>query len=229
VQEFVNKGQVPDTLPDVLSNPVIQNLKANLTQLEVKLNDVSAKVGKNHPAYLGVVAEMDGVKQKMIDEMKAISAALGNAASLAQKREAQIKASLDGQRGKVLQMKEVRDEQQVLLRETENAKRAYDAAMARMTQTRLESQTTQTNVSVISEAIEPIEPTFPNWPLNIALALVLGFMLAVGFALLRELSDRIVRSETDLVDALSVPVLGALGRKRPGGRRRRAAPALASS
>jgi chain length determinant protein EpsF len=32
VQEFVAKGRIPDTLPDVLSNPVIQSLKASLAR-----------------------------------------------------------------------------------------------------------------------------------------------------------------------------------------------------
>ena len=59
-------------------------------------------------------------------------------------------------------MKQVRDDQAVLLREVESAQRVYDAAMGRMTQTRLESQTTQTNVAVINEAVEPIDPSFPK-------------------------------------------------------------------
>ena len=49
-------------------------------------------------------------------------------------------------------------------------------------------------------------------------------MLGVGFALLRELSDRIVRSEADLTEALGVPVLGVLGRQRRGLRRRTSTP-----
>lgn len=225
VLDFVAKGQVPDTLPDVLNNPVVHNLKANLTQLEVKLNDISNRVGKNHPTFVSTVAEMDGVKRRLIDEMKTIGTTLGNTASLAQKREDQIRASLAAQRARVLQMKEVRDEQTVLLREVESAQRAYDAAMGRMTQTKLESQTSQTNVMVINEAIEPIEPSFPKLTLNVLLAVILGSMLAVGFALLRELSDRIVRSETDLTEALGVPVLGVLGRQKRGWFRRRVAAA----
>lgn len=221
VQEFLATGRLPDTLPDVLSNPVIHTLKANLTQLEAKQNELTSKVGKNHPAYQAVSAEMDGVRAKLAGEMKTISASLGNAATLAQKREDQIRASLAAQRAKVLQMKEVRDDQNVLLREVDNAQRAYDAAMGRMTQTRLESQTTQTNVMVINEAIEPIEPSSPKIVLNTILAVIVGLILAVGFALLREMSDRIVRSEIDLADAIGAPVLGVLSDKRRGSRRRR--------
>jgi len=221
VQDFVAKGQVPDALPDVLSNPVIQGLKANLTQLEAKQNDLSSKVGKNHPSYQSVVAELEGVKRKLIDEMKTISNTLASSASLAQKREDQIRGSLAAQRAKVLEMKKVRDDLAVLMREAENSQRAYDGAQGRMTQTKLESQTTQTNVMVINEAIEPIEPSSPKIVLNTILSVILGLMLAVGFALLREMSDRIVRSETDLTEALGVPVLGVLDSGKRGWRRRR--------
>lgn len=214
VQDFVAKGQVPDTLPDVLSNPVIQGLKANLTQLDAKQNELSSKVGKNHPAYQSTVAEIEGVRKQMLAEMKTISTTLGNAASLAQKREDQVRASLNAQRAKVLEMKKVRDDLTVLLREVENSQRAYDGAQGRMTQTKLESQSSQTNVMVINEAVEPIEHSSPKILLNTILSLVLGLMLAVGFALLREMSDRIVRSEADLSETLGLPVLGVLGRER---------------
>ena len=221
VQDFVARGQVPDALPDVLANPVIQNLKANLTQLEGKKNDLASKVGRNHPSYQAVLAELDGVKRKLIDEMKTISSTLGSSASLAQKREGQIKAALAAQRAKVLEMKKVRDELAVLMREVESAQRSYEAAMGRMTQTKLESQTTQTNVMVINDAIEPIEPSSPKILLNTVFAVFFGTWLAVGFALLREMSDRIVRSETDLTETLGLPVIGVLDREARGWHRRR--------
>jgi capsular polysaccharide biosynthesis protein len=44
-------------------------------------------------------------------------------------------------------------------------------------------------------------------------------MLAVGFVLLREMSDRIVRSESELAEALGIPVFGVLDREKRGRRR----------
>jgi succinoglycan biosynthesis transport protein ExoP len=214
VQEFLAKGQVPDTLPDVLSNPVIQSLKSNLTALEAKLNDISGKLGKNHPSYQSAVAELEGVRRKLLDEMKTISTALGSSGALAQKREDQIKAALAGQRAKVLQMKQVRDDQSLLVREMENAQRAFDAVMGRMTQTKMESQTSQTNVTVISEAIEPIEPSSPRIFLNTIISIVLGLLIAVALALVREMFDRIVRSEEDVALAVDAPMIGSLSRGR---------------
>jgi capsular polysaccharide biosynthesis protein len=84
-----------------------------------------------------------------------------------------------------------------------------------MTQTRLESQTTQTNIMVINEAIEPIEPSSPKLLLNTVLAVFLGTLLAMGLALLREMLDPVVRSQHDLVETLGLPVLGVLSADRP--------------
>jgi len=215
VQELVARGEVPDALPDVLSNPVIQGLKANLAQSEAKINDLRSKVGKNHPSYQAAVAEREGLKAELRNESKTISNALGNSGRLAQQREDQMRATLAAQRAKVLEMKKVRDDLTVLMREVENAQRAYDGAQNRMTQTRLESQTNQTNVSVINEAVEPIEPSSPKILLNTILSIVLGLMLAVAFALLREMSDKTVRSEVDIPESLGVPVLGVLDARKP--------------
>jgi chain length determinant protein EpsF len=215
VLELVSRGQVPDSLPDVLSNPVIQGLKGSLSQAEAKIIDLTSKVGKNHPAYQAAIAEREGLKAQLLNEMKVISATLANSAQLALQREDQTRATLAAQRSKVLEMKKVRDDLTVLVREVENAQRAYDGAQNRMTQTRLESQTNQTNVSVINEAVEPIVPSSPKILINTILSIVLGLMLAVAFALLREMSDRMVRSEVDIAESLGIPVLGVLGSRKP--------------
>ena len=217
VEEAIARGEIPESVPDVVSNPVIQQLKTTLTSLDTKMHDLSSKVGKNHPQYIAVTAELAGVRNKLKEEMGTLAKTIGNNASISKRREDQMKASLDAQRAKVLAMKQVRDDLTVLIREVENAQRAYDAAQGRMTQTRLESQTTQTNVSVINEAIEPIEPSFPILWLNAILSVVLGLIFAIAVALLREMSDRVVRSEMDLTQTLGIPVLGILGR---GGRGR---------
>jgi len=220
-QAAIARGEAPETAPDVVANPVVQQLKANITALESKLADLSNRVGKNHPSYLSATAELNGVRAKLKSEMGTVAKTVGNNSAIAKTRENQIKATLDAQRAKVLEMKRVRDDLAVMVRESENVQRAYDNAMARMSQTKLESQTTQTNVSVINEAIEPIEPSSPKILLNAILSILFGAVLAVGVALLREMTDRIVRTETDLCEALEVPVIGVLrrDRRRPAWRR----------
>jgi chain length determinant protein EpsF len=210
VNAAIAKGGSPDALSDVLLNPVIQNLKSTLAQAEGKLSDLSSRVGTNHPQYRAALAEVDELKRKLADEMHVVAGTVNSSASLAAQREGSVRSALEAQKMRVLSLKKQRDEGAVLVREVENAQRAYDAAMARFTQTRLESQSTQTNIAVIDPATEPGAPSFPKMKLNIAVALVVGSVLAIGLALVAEMLDRVVRSEQDITSALEIPVLGSI-------------------
>jgi len=122
---------------------------------------------------------------------------------------------MEQQRAKVLKMKEVRDEAAVLQREVEHAQRAYDGVMARLNLTNLESQNTLTNATVLMPATEPAKPSSPQLVFNMAVALGAGACAALALALLREVTDRRVRTLEDISRGMGLPVLGVLlGRAR---------------
>jgi succinoglycan biosynthesis transport protein ExoP len=127
----------------------------------------------------------------------------------------ELRASLAEQRNKVLRMKAVRDEQNVLVRDVENAQKAYDQVMTRMSQTSLESHTTQTNVLLLNPANEPTSASSPRIQLNALLAVFVGTLLATGVALLLELMDRRVLTPQDVTQALDVPLIAVLPNRHP--------------
>jgi uncharacterized protein involved in exopolysaccharide biosynthesis len=157
------------------------------------------------------------LSSRLQTEIERVSGGAGVTATINNQREAQVRAALEAQRNKVLRMKAVRDEGQLLQRDLENAQRTYDTVQGRLAQTTLESQTTQSNVNVLTQASPPLEHSSPNLLLNTALALFLGSLLAVGTALLLELMDRRVRGLDDILAALDLPVIGVL--PKPGSRR----------
>ncbi|MBC7793779.1 MAG: chain length determinant protein EpsF, partial [Clostridia bacterium] len=161
VNETVAKGGSADTLSDVLNNPVIQSIKHSITLSEGKLNDASGKYGKNHPQYIAAAAEVEELKRKLADEMSTVQRSVNTSSTIASQREGSLRGALSAQRARVLEMKKQRDDSAFLARDVENAQRAYDTAMTRFTQTRLESQNNQTNISVINRAIAPLTPSSP--------------------------------------------------------------------
>lgn len=207
------KNSSLDSLPEILTNPYIQGLKSELAKLETKLTELSAQVGKNHPQYRRALAEVNGMRSKVDREMASAGGGIVNNAQLASQREAAIKTSLAAQKAKVLELKRQRDDITVFLREVENAQNSYDEAMKRFNEASMESQLSQTNVAVLSPAVEPISPSSPNLMLNTILAIFFGGLLGVGLALLAEMSNRYVRSEEDISEDLSLPVLGTLTKK----------------
>jgi len=72
----------------------------------------------------------------------------------------------------------------------------------------------QPSAAILSPAVEPVRPAFPNWPLNLALAVVLGAILGLVIALIMEAVDKRVRTEADVTDTLEVPLLAVLPHAR---------------
>ncbi|MBX9961689.1 MAG: chain length determinant protein EpsF [Burkholderiales bacterium] len=210
LNEFVARGASPETLPDVLANPLIQNLKALLNQTEGRLEQTASQLGANHPEVKRLQADIESQKTKLKSEINSAASSIRNAANIAQRREADLRDQLAAQKAKLLRANQGRDQFMVLLKEVDNAQKAFDIASQRFQATSLESQASQTNISVLTSATPPIEPSSPKLILNTILSVFLGGALGVGFALLVELLNRRVRSAREFAEALNAPVLGLM-------------------
>jgi len=211
------QGASADRLQEVLNNPVVANLKAELARNEARLQELSARYGDSHPAVIESKANIAELRSRIDSEMRRVTGSVGVTDTINRQRVAQVNRELTSQRAKVLKMKAVRDEGAVLQREVENAQRVFDSVAARLNQTAMEAQANQSYANMLSVAQPPVEPASPKLLLNTALAVFLGTLLAIGVALLLELVDPRVRSAEDAVAALGLPVLGTL--PKPGARR----------
>jgi chain length determinant protein EpsF len=205
-----NGAQYGGESPDVVANPLIQTLKAELTRAEAKLSLAAQNLGRNHPQYLGAKAEVDKLRSDLRAQVAAISGSVANNARILQQREAELRTAFNQQKTKVLELNRARDELSVLVKEVENAQRAYDNASQRFNQTNLEGQANQTDVAVLNVAVPPTTHAAPKIMLNTFLAAVLGTLLGIAIGVLAEMADRRVRTANDLIDVLDAPVLGVI-------------------
>lgn len=206
-------GSNPDRMPEAVGSLLLGNLTSELSREEAKLKELATTLGDNNPRVVEVRASIAQTRARIDSETQRVAGSLAVNNSVNQTRLAQARAAVDEQRNKLLHMKGQRDEAAVLLRDVENAQRAYDAVLARATQSGVESQTTQTNVSVLKRAAPPGKPSSPRLVLNLAVALFIGSLLAAGSAIARESSDRRLRTDTDVTLALRQPLLGVLPTK----------------
>jgi succinoglycan biosynthesis transport protein ExoP len=204
------RGDQSDRLQEVLNNPLISGLKADLTRNEAKLQELSQRLGDKHPQVVEARASIAELRSKIDVETRRVTSGVAVSNSINKAREGQVSAALNAQRNKMLEMKAVLDEGLVLQREVENAQRVYDNLVARMNQSALEAQNNQSYASVLTVAQPPSEHSSPKMLLNTLLAIFLGGLLAVGVSLLMEMTDRRVRNPEDVVAALGLPVLGSL-------------------
>jgi polysaccharide biosynthesis transport protein len=198
-----------DTLPEVMQSGLIQQMRADVARLESRLQDMAGNLGKNHPQYQRSQAELAALRQQLVEETRRITGSIGTNSRISKGKIVDLKAAVEAQKTRILNLREKRDEAMVLLQDVETAQKAYDAVAQRYTLSALESQITQTNVAVLTPAEPPLEPSSPKLLLNTLLAVFLGTILSAGVALVLELSNRRVRSSDDL-DQAGLRVLAEL-------------------
>ena len=213
LREFLAGGGRGEAPSEVATSPVIQQLKAGVAEREAKLSELSKRVGKNHPQFQAATTELEQLRSQLNQEMRTAAQSMVTSTGVAPAREGALRGALDQQRAKVLKLKTDRNELAGLMREVENAQRAYNAAAQRYTQTKMESEVDQATASVVDSAVAPAKPSSPNATLNLAVALALGLAVGIGLALFFETVNRYVRSEQDIVEILGVPVLAVLSPK----------------
>ena len=203
-------GASADRMQEVLSNPLIGALKADASRAEARLQELNSRLGNDHPQVVEARANIDSLRSRIASETQRVAGGVGVSDSIARQRGADARVALEAQRAKVLQMKTVRDEAAVLVRDVESAQRSLDAVVARFNQSSLESQTTLSNATLLTAAEPPLEPSSPKVLLNTVAAVLLGSLLAIGGVLMLELMSRRIRSSEDIGVTLGLPLLGVL-------------------
>jgi chain length determinant protein EpsF len=221
-RQFQAQSGAADRLQEVLNNPALSGLRADITRAEAKLQELNSRLGDNHPQVIEAKANIASLRARLDLETRRVTGSLGVSNSINRQREAEVRTALEVQRARVLRMRTAREEGAVLVRDLDAAQRAYEAVLARLSQTSLESQTTQGNAYVLTQATAPFAPSSPNLLRNAVLSIVIGTVLAIVAAILLEYIDRRVRTDDELSEVLGLPVLGVL--PKPGGKGRFAGP-----
>jgi succinoglycan biosynthesis transport protein ExoP len=207
------RGETP---AEVLNSPVVRELKQEISQREAKINELSKRIGPNHPLYRSAEDDLVRLKKRLNEEMRTAGEGYLADSRVASQSESAIRATLARQRAKVFRLKADRSALAMLMQDADSAQRAYNNALDRYTQAKVQSDIDSANGSILDSAAVPTRPVSPKLSVNLAIALAVGIMLGVGAALYRETANRYVRSEQDLVEFLDLPVLAVLTPKRAG-------------
>lgn len=192
---------------DILSSPVVQNLKIQISASEKKLAELNQRLSVNHPAYQTAKVELDNLKKQLTDEIEKVSTGVTGNANIYRQQEAELKAALAAQKEKVLALNRTRGQYEVLQRDVQSAEAALNALNQRLNQTSIEGKAIETDISILNLAIPPTDISSPKMLRNIIFSVFLGILFGIGLAITIEFYDRKVRSVHDILQLTEIPVL----------------------
>lgn len=195
---------------EVMTSPLVAALKQDMVRLEAGLTQLQTRMGDQHPSVIEARANVEEARSKLDAEIRRVSTSYNVSNVMNVNRAAQVKASLEEQRAKVLKMKQLRDEAAMLQRDVDYAQHAYDGVMQRLNLTSLEAQAQQNNIMPLEYAPVPSIPTSPRVFTNMFLGALGGLLLAALVALAVERSDRRLRTVSEVEAMFQVPLVGTV-------------------
>lgn len=193
--------------PDVQASGVVQSLRTQIAQKSAEVSDLRTSLGPNHPEMIAANAELAALRAKLASEVGSTAYSLGVASGDAAARTSALRRLVDAQRGRMLALSTDRSQLEVLQRDVQSARAAFDAVTQRLNAMRLQAELPRTNVHLLDAATPPALPSSPNVPLRLVLGLLLGAGLGVTAAAALEWLRPRVRTDGGLVRATGVPVL----------------------
>lgn len=205
------RGDKMEEAADVAASPVIQSLKLDLSRAEAKLSSLSERYTSEHPAYIQAMSEVEKLRSELQAQMRMVSRSLSNSVRVLDQRRQALVDAIASQRKKIMSVNYKKDELSLRLRDLETARQVYESISQRLAQTKVQAQSNRSDVQVLHPASPPLKPAGPGNVLIVLFAGVAGLLLGMGAVLLRELTDRRVRSRNDIEHVLDLPVIGTMG------------------
>jgi capsular exopolysaccharide synthesis family protein len=205
-----------DTVPAIMSNAFIQQLKGELAQRQSQQAQLAENFGDKHPDMLKMKSTLQATEQKLQAEIAKVVDSIENDYLAAVSQERALNASLDSQKGEVLQLSRKGIEYGALRRERETNRQVFDSLLQRAKETGIGGELKTSNIRVVDAAEVPRRPAKPNKTIAILSAVIGGAILGIGLAFSVEYLDDRIKSPAEVKNVLHLPLLGmvpALSRK----------------
>jgi len=202
------KGRDIDSLPLIIDNKLITDLKQVYIELEAQYAKLSETFKPDHPQMVHLEKQMTSVQKRIETETGKIIQSIRNDYESSLRRESLIRAAFQEQKGKAMQMKEKAIEYNILKREADTNRELYAGLLQKMKEAGISAGITASNIQVIDKAELPRRPYKPNKRLNLLLAAVVGIFLGVGLAFFLEYLDNTVKTSEDVEQFIRLPSFG---------------------
>lgn len=186
-------------------------LEAEFEQLHMQLSDLQKQRITNQPAVSALEEKLKQIDNKLAslyrkfaETQLAIAEQQYNAAK--QKQE-QIAGYFEAQRQEAIQFNKQLAEFTILKSDFEQTKKLCDILDDRIKEINITEDTGSLNISVLESARPADEPSKPPKARYMAIALLLGLVLAGAMALVRDRMDQRLRSMEEISAALELPTL----------------------
>ncbi|MGD1009334.1 MAG: polysaccharide biosynthesis tyrosine autokinase [Candidatus Aminicenantales bacterium] len=216
-----------NALPESVTNPVIQALKASYSQAQSDYEEKGKFYRPDYPEMVKLKARLESSKNALQGEIrKAVGAAEADYRA-ALNKERSLQTLLDSQRTDVVRMNNNAILYRSLQIEVDNMRSLLSTLVSKQNEIQVSSQLgglRTSNIKIVDRALVPGGPFTPNTRRNLMMALFLGLFGGLGLIFLVEYLDNTVKGPEDVEKLTGLPSLGIIPYLSVDGLKRKPSP-----
>jgi capsular exopolysaccharide synthesis family protein len=224
----------PDLVPasELPNNAFLGNRRSQYQlALRERAELVAEGKGENHPAIKKADEKIGLAKNHLLSEIRNIQGAVARDLAIIERQEQGEAALYEGARKKAVELNLKELEFHRLDRMRAQNEKLYAVLLEQLKEADLRRMMNTNNIRMVDTPAEPKVPIAPRISTNVLIALVVGLVIGIGLAVLREQLDNTLKTPEDVEQRLNVTFLGLLpeiaeeedeGSEKRGRRRRRA-------
>ena len=203
-------GTLDSAGSDVLTSPIINNLRQQYLELVRRENEWSARYGREHQSVVNLRTRMREIRASILDEVRRLADTARSNLEVAR----QGQQALEKQLAEAVSLSRTTNSAEVTLREMETKAKGYrtlyEAFLQRYMGSAQQESFPISEARIVYPAFPPNSKSKPKSLVVLALALFGGIGLGVGLGFFRETMDRVFRTPDQIEAVLGLPCLSVV-------------------
>ena len=196
---------------DIMANDaLLQQLDSKYADLKTQYAAATSQYGPNFYKVKELGNQINEVESLVERERKRIVERIGGDYRTALRREQLLTREVTQQRAEVEKLNQLLIQYNLLKNEYETNQQLYNELLKRLKDATVSVSLRATNVRLADEALVPSSPIRPDRPVDIAAGLLVGLILGVTLAFIRESLDRTIKTAEDVEREIAVPTLAVI-------------------
>lgn len=207
--QMIERGEY-DSLPEAISNLVIQNLKEQVAQLAMQYAAMSNRFNPGYHPLDDLAARLEASRRALNSESQKVAESVDADYRAAVADEAKVGQEIDAVKAQTLALNDASLQEAVLTREVDANRQLYRSVLERMNEISVAAEVPASNVSVVDRAKPPLAPTGPRLLLILAFSVATAGFVGIALAFFLESMDDTLKTGDEVPRYLGLPSLGVI-------------------
>ena len=203
-------GDSYDSIPEISNDKVIQGLYKDRRALETEYQKLLVSYRDKHIRIQEKQSEIEQVNQKIESEANRIISNFRTEYALLGDRESKIERAIEETKTASMLADQEASSYELVQGGAVELRRIHDLINSRIQEIQISTNLLTNNLKVLDKSQVPQSPVKPRVALNLAMGVLLGFILGIGTVFFRDYMDNTIRSSADIEQFLKLSLLAVI-------------------